>query len=379
MKRTLSIIMALVLTFTALTCLAGCGSSGSSNGSNGSNASGSDATGDSPSGNKGEVNVYIWGDYLAMAQDEDLMNVIDAFEDETGIKVNYTTYDTNEELYSKLTQSNVSYDVIVPSDYMISKMIKEDLLLELNYDNIPNYKYIDDRFKKLACDPDGKYTVCYSWGVTAMVYDSTAVSEKPKDWDALWNKDYEGEILMFDNSRDAMAIAMQQCGIDPSNCTKADVDKAVEKLKEQKPLLKKYVMDQVFNEMEGSQATIASYYAGDIAVMMEENEDLDYCLPESGSNLFYDAFCVPKCSKNKDNAEAFINFMQKPEIAAENCKYLRYGTPNTGAKDFLDEDITGSELTFPSDEYLNKCYVFNNVDDEVYAYMQEQFLKVKTS
>ena len=166
MKRTLSIIMALVLTFTALTCLAGCGSSGSS--SNGSNASGGDATGDSPSGNKGEVNVYSWGEYIALGQEEDLMNVIEAFEDETGIKVNYTTYDTNEELYSKLTQSNVSYDVIVPSDYMISKMIKDDLLLELNYDNIPNYKYIDDRFKKLACDPDGMPD--YMWWLTLIVF-----------------------------------------------------------------------------------------------------------------------------------------------------------------------------------------------------------------
>ena len=197
--------------------------------------------------------------------------------------------------------------------------------------------------------------------------------------DSINSQTYKGEILMFDNSRDAMAIAMQQCGIDPSSCTKADVDKAVVKLKEQKPLLKKYAMDQVFDEMLGSQAAIASYYAGDIAVMMEENEDLDYCLPASGSNLFYDAFCVPTCSKNKDNAEAFINYMQEPEIAAENCKYLRYGTPNTGASDFLDDDIKNSELTFPGEDYLNKCYIFKNVDDDVYAYMQEQFLKVKAS
>ena len=368
MKKILSIITAAVLICCTITCFAGCGSSSSSTATG---DSGSDKTG------KGEVNVYIWGDYLAMAQDADLKNVIEMFEDETGIKVNYTTYDTNEELYSKLTQSNVKYDVVVPSDYMISKMIKENLLLELNYDNIPNYQYISERFKKLPCDPESKYTVCYSWGVTAMVYDKTKVKNKPTDWDALWDKDLKGEILMFNNSRDAMAIAMQQCGIDPSKCTKADVDKAVVKLEEQKPLLKKYVMDQVFNEMEGSQAAIAPYYAGDISVMMEENEDLDYCLPASGSNLFYDAFCIPKCSENKENAEAFINFMQKPEIAAENCKYLLYGTPNTKAADYLDEDITESELTYVPEEYLNKCYVFEDIDDEVYAYMQEQFVKVQ--
>lgn len=369
MKKFLSIITAAVLICCSITCFAGCGSSSSS----------SEGSGESKSSDKGkgEVNVYIWGDYLAMAQDAELKNVIEMFEDETGIKVNYTTYDTNEELYSKLTQSNVKYDVVVPSDYMISKLIKENLLLELNYDNIPNYQYISERFQKLPCDPDRKYTVCYSWGVTAMVYDKTKVKTKPTDWDALWDKDLKGEILMFNNSRDAMAIAMQQCGIDPSKCTKADVDKAVVKLEEQKPLLKKYVMDQVFNEMEGSQATIAPYYAGDIAVMIEENEDLDYCLPASGSNLFYDAFCIPKCSENKENAEAFINFMQKPEIAAENCKYLLYGTPNTKASDYLDEDIVNSELTFVPEDYLNKCYVFEDIDDEVYAYMQEQFVKVQ--
>ena len=370
MKKILSVILSTVLAGSAALSMASCGSSGSS--------TASDATNDSASkaGSKGVVNVYNWGEYMARG-DDDTMDVIAEFEKQTGIKVNYTTYDTNEELYSKLTQSNVSYDVVIPSEYMISKMIKENLLLELNYDNIPNYKYISDRFKKLPCDPESKYTVCYSWGVTAMVYDKTAVDPAPKDWDALWNEDLKGEILMFDNSRDAMAIAMQLCGIDPSNCTKADVDKAVEKLEQQKPLLKKYAMDQVFDEMEGSQAAIASYYAGDIAAMMDENEDLDYCLPESGSNLFYDAMCIPKCSKNKENAEAFINFMQKPEIAAENCKYLRYGTPNTDAPNYLDDDIKNSELTFPSEDYLKKCYVFQNVDDEVYAYMQEQFLKVK--
>ncbi len=166
-------------------------------------------------------------------------------------------------------------------------------------------------------------------------------------------------------------------GIDPSNCTKEDIDKASEKLREQKPLLKKYVMDQVFTEMETSQSAIAPYYAGDIAAMMDENEDLDYCLPDYGSNLFYDAMCIPTCSKNKENAEKFINFMQKPEIAAENCKYLRYGCANDEAVKLLDDEIKNNELTLPSDEYLDKCYVFGNLDPEVYEYMQEQFVKIQ--
>lgn len=325
---------------------------------------------------KGEVNVYNWDEYFAEGQDG-LRNVIEEFEEETGIKVNLTTYSTNEELYNKLKSSNDSYDVIVPSEYMISKLIRENMLLELNYDNIPNYKNINKRFKNLSCDPDSKYTVIYDWGVTAMVYDKTKVKTKPADWNALWDKSLKGDILMINNSRDAMAIAMQTLGIDPSKCTKADVDKASAKLKEQKPLVKKYVMDQVFNEMEGSQAAIAPYYAGDIAMMLEENEDLDYVLPKSGSNLFYDAFCIPTCSKNKENAEAFINFMHKPDVAAENCKYLRYGCPNDEAVKLLPEDIKKSELTIPGDDYLDKCYVFSDVDDDVYSYMQEQFVKIK--
>ena len=183
---------------------------------------------------------------------------------------------------------------------------------------------------------------------------------------------------MFNNSRDAMAIAMQLCGIDPSSCTKEDVDIAAKKLKEQKPLLKAYVMDQVFNEMENSQSAIAPYYAGDILMMMENNEDLDYAMPADGANLFYDAMCIPTCSKNKEDAEKFINFMQSPEIAAANFEYLYYATPNQVAYDeHLDEEIKNNEFIFPSDEYLDKCYTFSNVPNDVYSYMQESFVKIQ--
>lgn len=364
MKKIISILLAAVMLGSVTAVLAGCGSSSSE--------------GSSAPKDKGEVNVYSWDDYFSPGTG-DLKNVLEEFEKETGIKVNCTTYSTNEELYTMLKQSNVSYDVIIPSEYMVSKLIRENMLQELNYDNIPNYKNLSERFQKLSCDPDSKYTVCYNWGVTALIYDKTKVKNKPTDWDVLWDKSLSGQILMFDNSRDAMAIAMQQCGIDPTKCTKEDVDKATEKLKEQKPLVKKYVMDQVFNEMEGGQSAVAPYYAGDIAMMMEENENLDYCLPANGSNLFYDAMCVPTCSKNKDNAEAFINFMQKPEIAAENFKYLRYGTPNQKALELLDKEYTENELSFPSDEYLDKCYVFSDIDDEVYAYMQEKFVDLQAA
>ena len=325
----------------------------------------------------GEVNVYNWGEYVANGEDG-LMDVISEFENRTNIKVNYTTYDTNEDLYNMLKNSNVSYDVIIPSEYMISRLIKENMLLELNFDNIPNYKYVMDRFKNLECDPEGKYTVCYSWGITGLVYDKTKLNNKPTSWEALWDESLKGEILMFDNNRDAMAIALQLCGINPSDCTKEQVDKAVAKLKQQKPLLKKYVMDLVFNEMEKGQSTIAPYYAGDIMTMIANNPNLDYAIIEDGANLFYDAMCIPSCSKNKENAEKFINFMQDPEVAAANFEYLYYATPNQETYDnYIDDEIKQNKLIFPDDEYLDKCYVFTNVSDDVYSYMQEQFIKVK--
>lgn len=356
MKRIISIILAVMAVVSCVACLSGCGKSEI----------------------RGEINVYNWGEYIANGEDG-IMDAISEFEKETNIKVNYTTYETNEEMYNILKNSNVSYDVIIPSEYMIAKLIDENMLLELDFNNIPNYDNLMDRFKKLSCDPEGKYTVCYSWGVTAMVYDKTKVSKKPTSWEALWDKNLKGQILMMNNSRDAMAIAMQLCGIDPgSQFTKADIDKAAEKLRAEKPLLKKYVMDQVFTEMENSQAAIAPYYAGDISVMMGENEDLDYALPEDGSNLFYDAMCIPSCSKNKALAEEFINFMQKPEVAAATCEYLNYGTPNQKAFDEeLSDELKNNELVCPSDDYLNKCYVFSNVPNDVYAYMQEQFVKIQ--
>ncbi len=333
-------------------------------------------------GYQGEVNVYNWGEYISPG-DDGTLDVIDEFEKRYHIKVNYTNFETNEELYNVLTNSNSTYDVIVPSDYMAARLREEGLLEEIDYDNIPNYKYISDRFKNQPYDPENKYTVPYTWGYVALVYNTDMIEEgKIKGFKDLWSEDYKDTgILMFNNSRDAMAIAMQLCDppIDPGSpsFTREDIDRATDKLIEQKSVLKKYVMDQVFTEMEGGQAAIAPYYAGDIAVMMENNEDLDYALPADGSNLFYDAFCIPKSSKNKENGEAFINFMHKPEIAAENCKYLRYGTPNDGALEFLDDDIKKSELTFPSNEYLDKCYEFSDVDPEVYAYMQEKFVKIQ--
>lgn len=324
----------------------------------------------------GEINVYNWGEYISNGEDGS-MDVIAEFQKKTGIKVNYTNYETNEELYNILKNSGSSYDVVIPSDYMINKLIAEDMLLPIDFDKIPNYKNVMEQYKNLDFDKENKYSVPYSWGVVAMVYNKTMINEKPDSFSALWNKDYKGNILMFNNSRDAMAIAMQLKGIDPSVVTKEDIDTATAYLKEQKPLLKKYVMDQVFTEMEGDQAAIAPYYAGDIITMMDNNENLDYVLPKEGSNLFIDSMCIPKSSKNKELAEKFINFMLEPEVAKANSEYIGYSTPNQAAFELMDEDVKNNELAYPSKEYLDKCYYFSNLPDDVYNYLQEQFLQVQ--
>lgn len=335
------------------------------------------------SGFEGEINVYNWGEYISNG-DDGTLDVIDEFEKKYNIKVNYTNFETNEQMYNMLKNSNSSYDVIIPSDYMISKLISEGMLEKIDYNNVPNSKYLMDKFKTTSFDPNGEYSVPYTWNVVALVYNQKIIDPSTvKGFSALWDSDNSGEILMFNNSRDAMSIAMQLCDppIDPgqSEFTTEDIDRATAKLVEQKPYLKKYVMDQVFTEMEGSQAGIAPYYAGDIYTMMLNNEELTYCLPEEGSNLFIDAMCIPTGCQNKEYAELFINFMCDPEIALANAEYIGYATPNQAAYEMLSDEVKNCELVYPSDEYLDKCYTFSNIQSDIYTYMQEQFVKACSS
>lgn len=274
------------------------------------------------------VNVYNWGEYISDGS-EGSMDVVKEFEKLTDCKVNYTNYESNENMYSKLIGGGVSYDVIVPSDYMIDKLIDEDMLLELDYDNIPNMKYIDKDCLNLFFDPEQKYTVCYNVGTTILIYNKKLVKEEPKSWDALWDEQYKGKILMFNNPRDAFAIAQSMLGQDFNSTNEQDWLKSAELLAEQKDKVNPvYVMDEVFNLMESGEYALATYYAGDYVLMNENNEDLGYCIPEEGVNAFYDAFCIPKCSKNKKGGEAFINFMQEPEVALANSEYIYYRSAN---------------------------------------------------
>ncbi len=372
-KKYIAVGLAIVILFTGVVTLLTCNSTRKKDADTGTLAVNPQVL--QKAVEKGSINVYNWGEYISDGS-EDYLNVIEEFEKKYNIKVNYSTYETNEQLYNILSNTNSSYDVVIPSDYMVQKLIKENLVQKLDFTNIPNFKGVMEQFKNMEYDPTNEYSVPYQWGVVGMVYNKKMVKKKPDSWEDLWNKDLAGSILQFNNSRDAYAIAMQLIGINPNSFTKEDVDKATKKLKEQKPLVKKYVMDQVFMEMENNQSAIAPYYAGDITVMMKNNEDLDCALPKEGSNLYVDAMCVPKSAQNKEGAELFINFMTSAEISKANTDYIAYATPVQGAYELMDDEVKNNPLVYPSKEYLNKCYTFNDIDKETYSYMQEQFVKL---
>ena len=295
------------------------------------------------------INVYNWGEYISTGAEEGTLDVNAEFTKLTGIKVNYTNYATNEELYAKLKGGGATYDVIIPSDYMISKMIKEGLVQKIDMNNIPNFKYIMDKFRGLAYDPKDEYSVPYTWGTVGIIYDSLLVDlpEEEIDWDLLWNEDYTDQILMFDNPRDAFAIAEIMQGYSINTEDSQELKEAAEKLTEQKKIVQGYVMDEIFDKMIAGDAWIAPYYAGDALTILEENENLNFVVPKSGTNLFIDAMCIPTCSKQKEAAEMYINFMCEPDIAYSNIEYICYSTPHEGAYEMLDEETKSNPISYP--------------------------------
>ena len=327
------------------------------------------------------LNVYNWGQYIADGSD-DSMEVIAEFEKRyPHIKVNYSTYDSNEIMYSKLANGGITVDVIIPSDYMIARMISEDMLLPLNFDNIPNYRYIDENFKNTAYDPENKYSVPYTWGTVGILYNTKYVDEADiTGWELLWNEKYAGKILTFGNSRDAFGIAQFMLGYDINTTDKAELDKCAELLKEQKPVLQQYVMDEIFAIMQNEEAWIAPYYAGDCLTMMGENENLDFYLPEDqGFNMFIDAMCIPTCAREKEAAETFINFLCDPEIAGANMDWICYGTPLSAAKEFIDPEMVNNPVTYPSDEALANGSSFAYLPEDISRYMESLFMEVRNS
>ena len=309
------------------------------------------------------VNVCSWGEYI----DEDL---ITQFEEETGIMVNYQTADSNETLYSLLKNGGADYDVIVPSDYMISQLIEEDMLEELDYSQIPNYALISDRFKGLTYDPEGRYTVPYAWGTVGIIYNTTMVEEPITSWSAMFDGQYAGNVLMFRNSRDAMATALLYLGYSVNTTDEAELREAFQLLKDAKNrgVYQSFVMDEIFQKLEGGNAAVGAYYAGDYLTMLENNEDLAFVVPEEGSNWFMDAMCVLKDAPHFDEAMAWINFIASTEANLKNMDYLWYASPNQEAleqypayyeelyEEELDQETYG--IIAASQEVLDRCEAY---------------------
>ncbi len=326
-----------------------------------------------------EITVYNWGQYISDGSDDSL-DVIAAFEEATGIHVNYLTFDSNESMYTKLKTGGASYDVIIPSDYMIAKLIEEDMLEPLDFANIPNYEYIDEAFRNQAYDPENLYSVPYTWGTVGLIYNRNYVSdEDAESWSCLWNSKYAGKLLMFDNPRDAFAIAESMLGYSLNTEDFTELKNCADLLAQQKPVLQAYVMDQIFDKMERGEAWAAPYYAGDYLTMVEENPDLGFSHPKEGYNIFIDAMCIPKGCQNKEGAEAFINFLCRPDISAANLDYIGYSTPETAAKEYLDEEIVNDPVAYPDDETLARSESFAELSIEATQLMNDLWLSVKTS
>ena len=315
------------------------------------------------------VNVCSWGEYI----DESL---IDQFEKETGIKVNYQTADSNETLYSQLSIGGADYDVIVPSDYMIGRLIAEDMLAELNYDNIPNYSLIDEQYKGLSYDPDNKYTVPYTWGTLGIIYNTTMVDEPITSWGAMFDEKYAGQVIMIRNSRDALAAGLLYLGYDINTTDEAQIREAYQLLADAKAkgVYQGFFMDEIFQKMEGGNAAIGMYYAGDYLTMLDNNPDLAFVVPDEGSNWFVDAMCVLKNAQHKEEAEAWINFIASTQASLANMDYIWYASPNAEAlADYpaYYEEVNGEELDMdlyeimaaPKD-VLDRCELYVNLPSQ---------------
>lgn len=324
------------------------------------------------------INVYNWGQYIADGSDGSI-DVNAAFTEATGIEVNYMTFDTNESLYTKLKTGGSSYDIIVPSDYMAGRLIDEGLVQPLDFSNIPNYQYINEAYKNTAYDPGNEYSVPYTWGTVGVIYNKKYVDEADiGSWDLLWNEKYAGKILMFDNNRDAFAIAESRLGYSLNTTDSVALTACAELLKQQKPVVQQYVMDQIFDKMTREEAWIAPYYAGDYLTMLEDNPDLGFYFPQEGFNLFIDCMMIPSSAEHKAEAEAYINFLLSPEVCGENLDYLGYSAPEDAAKEYMDPEVSSSEVAYPSAETLARSEAFLYLPTESNQLMDSLWLDVKT-
>ena len=310
---------------------------------------------------KESINVYNWGDYIDR-------EVLELFEEEYDIEVKYDTFATNEDLYVKIKQASNSYDVIIPSDYMIERMIREDLLTTIDMDSITNYDKIDEVFKNLGYDPNNEYSVPYMWGTFGIIYNTTMVDEEVNSWDILWDEKYEGQILMLDSQRDTIAVALKKLGYSMNTRSLEELEEAKEALIQQKPLVYAYLGDNIKSAMINEEGAIALVWAGDAVVMMDENPNLQYVIPDEGTNLFFDAMVIPKSTSNKEGAQKFIDFMSRPAISAKNADYIGYSVPISEAVELLDEDVRNNEVAYPSEDVIRNTEIFKDIHDIIEEY-----------
>ena len=322
----------------------------------------------------GQVIVYNWGEYIDP-------EIIDLFEEETGIDVIYEEFETNEIMYPKIQSGAIAYDVVCPSDYMIQRMIENDLLAEINYDHIRNLKYIGDNYMKMSrqFDPENKYSVPYLWGTVGILYNKKMVDEPVDSWGILWDKKYEDSILMQDSVRDAFAVALKYLGYSLNSTDLDELEAAKNLLIEQKPLVQAYVIDQVRDKMIGGEAALGVIYSGEALYCQQENPDLDYVIPKEGTNIWIDSWVIPKNAKNVENAEAFINFLCRPDIAKMNFDYITYSIPNTAGRDLIeDESLRNSPIAFPDDSKLENCETFRFLGDDNDALYNRLWREIKS-
>ncbi|MBQ6380909.1 MAG: spermidine/putrescine ABC transporter substrate-binding protein [Clostridia bacterium] len=314
-----------------------------------------------------ELDVYNWGEYLPDGTDG-FKDINEIFTRETGIKLNYTTYQSNEEMYTKISGGGVSYDVVVPSDYMISKMIENDMLEKINTANIPNYKNVSEDFKHLEYDPNDEYSVPYTGGTVGIIYNKKLIQPDTdlNTWNVLWDDTYKGQILMFANSRDAFACAFSKLGYSLNTTDEKEWIEAADELRKQRPLVQSYVQDQIMDKMIAGEAALAPYYAGDAITCMAENPDLGFIIPENSVfNRFVDAMCIMKDSPHQREAEEYINFILRPDIGAELTNYLHYTTVNKASFELLSEEEQNNPIAYPSAEILKNAEVFVNLPPEI--------------
>lgn len=323
-----------------------------------------------------ELNVYNWGEYISDGS-EDSIDVNREFEKLTGIKVNYTTFESNETMYSQLKNGGVSYDIIIPSDYMIARLKSEDMLTKIDVSSLSNYKYIDEQYKGLYFDEDNTYSVAYNVGMVGIIYNSSIIKNPEHSWSTLWNEEYKNMSLNFNNPRDCFMTAQKLLGYSVNSTDKSQWDEAAMLLKQGKSVLQSYVMDEIYGKLETGEAAIGPYYAGDYLCMVDVNEDLRFFYPEEGTNIFVDSICIPECVKNYEAAMLYINFLLEPEIALANAEYIGYASPNTAVINNPDYCYYKNEILYPKQENMPKVEYYHDIDSETRLYYENLWIDVK--